>query len=55
MIIGTGSVGYHLATRPDEINTYISRNGGLSWVELAKGSHIYELGDHGGLLVMATD
>ena len=25
------------------------------WYEVAKGSHIYEFGDHGGLIVMAND
>ena len=55
LIIGTGNVGFHLANRPDEVNTYMSRDGGLNWYEIRKGSHIYEIGDHGGLLVMAPD
>lgn len=55
LIIGTGNVGYHLATRADEINTYLSRDGGLNWIEIAKGSHIYEIGDHGGLIILAPD
>ena len=37
------------------MNTYLSRDGGLSWFEVAKGSHIYEFGDHGGLIVMVKD
>jgi hypothetical protein len=41
--------------RPDRMNTYLSRDGGLNWVEVMKGSHIYELGDHGGLIVMAPN
>lgn len=55
IILGTGNVGSHLANRPDEVNTYMSRDGGLTWQEIRKGSHIYEIGDHGGLLVMAPD
>jgi Sortilin, neurotensin receptor 3, len=31
----------------------LSRDGGLNWSEVRKGSHIYEIGDHGGLLIMA--
>eukprot|EP00922_Rhytidocystis_sp_ex-Travisia-forbesii_P048723 GHVS01072535.1.p1 GENE.GHVS01072535.1~~GHVS01072535.1.p1 ORF type:complete len:907 (+),score=123.35 GHVS01072535.1:202-2922(+) len=55
MIMGTGNVGSHLRFEPDEVNTYLSRDGGLTWVEAHKGAYIYEFGDHGGLLVMADD
>jgi hypothetical protein len=27
----------------------------LTWAEVMRGSHIYEIGDHGGLIVMATN
>ena len=37
------------------MNTYLSRDGGLNWKEIRKGSHIYEIGDHGALIVMATN
>ncbi len=37
------------------MNTYLSRDGGLTWAEIMKGPHIYELGDHGGLIVMAMN
>jgi len=53
IILGTGNVGDSLKNKPDELNTYLSRDGGLSWFEIRKGAHIYEIGDHGGLLVMA--
>ena len=53
--MSTGNVGYHLATRSDDINTYLSRDGGRNWFEVKKGSHIYEIGDHGALIVMAED
>lgn len=55
LIMGTGNVGDYLSSRHDEINTYLSRDGGLTWFEVAKHSHIYEIGDHGGLIVMASD
>jgi hypothetical protein len=35
--------------------TYLSRDGGLTWVETAKIPLIYEFGDHGGLLVAAPN
>ena len=34
IILGTGNVGYHLANRPDEVNTYLSRDAGKSWFEV---------------------
>ena len=55
LIIGTGNVGSYLSNRADEINTYLSRDGGLTWFEIRKGSHIYEIGDHGGLIVLLDD
>jgi len=55
LVIATGVVGHYLEEKPDQINTYLSRDAGLSWMEVAKGSHIYEFGDHGGLIVMARD
>ena len=68
ILIGTGNVGNYLSNRKDEINTYLSRDAGLTWFEVIyskniylfsfkvmKGSHIYEIGDHGGLIVMASD
>ena len=49
VIMGVGNVGYELEKRrPDRINTYLSRDGGLTWNEVKKGAHIYEIGDHGG-------
>lgn len=55
LLIGTGNVGYYLQNKADEINTYLSRDAGLTWSEIAKGSHIYEIGDHGSIIVMADD
>mmetsp|Transcript_37568 Transcript_37568/g.33626 ORF Transcript_37568/g.33626 Transcript_37568/m.33626 type:complete len:295 (-) Transcript_37568:614-1498(-) len=55
IIIGTGNVGEYLSHNDGEINTYLSRDGGVTWDEIAKGSHIYEIGDHGSILVMAPN
>ncbi|KAK6589998.1 hypothetical protein RS030_192776 [Cryptosporidium xiaoi] len=55
IILGTGNVGSHLSFEHDEINTYMSRDGGHTWMEVHKGAFIYELGDFGGLIVMAND
>eukprot|EP00923_Selenidium_pygospionis_P000302 GHVN01000620.1.p1 GENE.GHVN01000620.1~~GHVN01000620.1.p1 ORF type:complete len:860 (+),score=84.35 GHVN01000620.1:105-2684(+) len=55
VIMGTGNVGTHLRYDEDDVNTYLSRDGGLTWLEAHKGAYIYEFGDHGGVLVMADD
>lgn len=55
LIMGTGNVGPALSYDADDINTYLSRDGGLTWIEAHKGAYIYEFGDHGGLIVMAND
>lgn len=55
LIMGTGNVGNTLRFEPEETNTFLSRDGGLTWMEAHKGAFIYEFGDHGGLIVMADD
>lgn len=40
---------------PGVINTYLSRDGGKEWIEIAKGAHVYEFGNYGALIVMAPD
>lgn len=53
IIISTGNVGDYLRMEPDDVNTYISRDAGITWEETKKGAYIYEFGNHGGLLVIA--
>lgn len=55
LLMATGTVGKHLLDTKGSVNTYFSRDAGLSWFQVAKGSHIYEFGDHGSILVMAND
>ena len=55
IIIAIGNVGHHLHYRADEANVMLSRDSGLTWNEVAKGSHIYEVADHGGLIVLANN
>ena len=54
IVLGVGNMGSNLKqTEFDKFNTYMSRDGGLNWQEVKKGPHIYEIGDHGGIIVMA--
>jgi len=55
IIIANGNVGEYLSHDADEVSTFLSRDGGNSWFEVRKGSHIYEIGDHGALIVIADD
>ena len=52
LIIGNGNVGHYLSK---DVATFLSRDGGLTWFEIRKGSHIYEIGDGGGLILLADD
>ena len=53
LVLGTGNVGKFLSYKEDELNTYLSRDGGLSWTEIKTGEYIYEFGDHGAIILMA--
>lgn len=53
VIIATGNVGEYLSEDPHSVNTYLSRDAGATWSEILKGPHIYEFGNHGGLIVVA--
>lgn len=55
LIIATGNIGTYLSHKAGNVNTYLSRDGGLVWEEIRKGSHIYEVADHGSIIVMAND
>lgn len=55
LIIANGSVGRYLSNEHENINTFLTRDGGLNWFEIRKGSHIYEIGDHGALILLADD
>jgi len=55
IVIANGNVGQYLSYNEEEINTFLSRDGGYNWFEIKKGSHIYEIGDHGALIVIAEE
>ncbi|KAK1940266.1 putative sortilin [Babesia divergens] len=55
LVLATGNVGDRLRFDPSQVNTFLSRDGGLTWIEAHKGAFIYEFGDYGGLIVMAED
>ena len=38
-----------------QVHTFFSRDAGLTWSMAREGSHIYEYGDHGAVIVTAND
>lgn len=53
IVLATGNLGKKLSGKDEPKNLYISRDGGLVWKSVKPGSHIYEIGDHGALIVTA--
>ena len=52
-MLATGNLGKRLTSNDSPKNLYISRDGGLTWKSTKPGSYIYEIGDHGALIVVA--
>ncbi|KAJ6487924.1 hypothetical protein C8R45DRAFT_1074424 [Mycena sanguinolenta] len=54
VIIAAGNVGEYLGPY-DQSDTFLSRDAGLTWEEVHKGSHLWEFGDSGSILLLAND
>ncbi|KIM23060.1 hypothetical protein M408DRAFT_28180 [Serendipita vermifera MAFF 305830] len=52
--MGVGNVGKVRSPYRDS-DMFLTRNGGLTWEGVHKGTHIWETGDSGSILVMASD
>jgi hypothetical protein len=55
LIIASGNVGISLNAEKSAANTYFSRDAGLSWRMLAKGSHLVAFSNFGSLILMVDD
>jgi hypothetical protein len=53
IVLGTGNLGKRLTSNDSPKNLYLSRDGGLTWKSTKPGSYIYEIGDHGAIIVIA--
>jgi len=51
IIIGTGNLGEYLSENNIQKNLYISRDGGITFTSTHTGNYIYDIGDHGALIV----
>ena len=54
VMLATGNVGSQLNFHPDADCTYMSRDGGKSWFDIADNTAIYEMSSSGGTVVMAA-
>lgn len=53
IVLATGNLGKRLTENNSAKHLWMSRDGGLNWQEVRRGTHIYEVGDHGALIVIA--
>ncbi|KAJ7446295.1 Oligoxyloglucan reducing end-specific cellobiohydrolase [Mycena latifolia] len=53
VLVAVGNVGESLAPY-DQSNMFLSRDAGYTWEEIRKDPHIWEFGDSGSILVMAS-
>jgi hypothetical protein len=53
IVLGTGNIGPRLTDNNSQKSLFLSRDGGLNWNGIRPGVHIYEIGDHGALIVIA--
>lgn len=47
-------MGRRLTNNDEPKNLYISRDGGMNWRSVKPGVFIYEIGDHGSIIVIAA-
>ena len=53
IIIANGNIGRFLDYSYSKVGVFLSRNGGVNWIEIEKGPHVFAIGNHGTLLLMA--
>lgn len=54
LMLATGNIGDELLMEREEVNTYISRDAGVTWDEVAPGPYVPEFGDSGAIIVLAS-
>ena len=58
LILANGNVNTKLISKTDgnkqETNLFLSRDGGISWKEIMKEEQLFNIGDHGGVIITAN-
>lgn len=56
LMMGVGNVGEYLARKDDEsTDTFITRDGGITWFSVKRGSYMWEYGDQGSIIVIVEE
>ena len=53
VVIATGNIGSTLSLNGESKALYVSRDGGLTFKSTHTGNYIYDIGDHGALIIAA--
>jgi len=54
LMLGAGNVGKYLTSYSDS-GIFLTRDGGMTWKQITSEAHMFEFGDHGGLIVLVDD
>ena len=54
LVMGIGNVGSELGKKRDG-DTFVSRDGGITWNTAAKGQYMWEFGDQGSIIVLVEE
>ena len=54
MMMGVGNVGEYLSRKADG-DTFITRDGGVTWHSVKKGNYMWEYGDQGSIIVIVEE
>ncbi|KAK2759029.1 vacuolar protein sorting/targeting protein PEP1 [Arachnomyces sp. PD_36] len=54
IMLGVGNVGEYLSLK-SEGNTFMTRDGGISWTMVKKGSYMWEYGNQGSIIVIVEE
>ena len=56
IMLAVGNVGEHLVRKDDDVtDTFITRDAGITWKSVKKGSYIWEYGDQGSVIVIVKE
>lgn len=53
LILAAGNIGKARQSKEQYKSVYLSRDGGMHWTEIAKGIHVFDIADHGALIIMS--
>jgi len=54
LVLANGNEGVQQSTLPEQVNLYLSRNGGVSWTKIQSGPQVFSWGNFGGLFISAS-